>query len=70
MSVNSCSAVRKLLQIVLRFLVLLCVIVKPLFKKLGLDINSPSNYRKISNLNNISIILEPFFSLSAHLSCY
>ena len=33
-------------------------LVSPLIKKLGLDKKVPSNYRPISNLNNISKILE------------
>ena len=33
----------------------------PLLKKPGLDSSSPSNYRRISNLNNISKILERLF---------
>jgi len=36
-------------------------IVTPLVKKPGLDPNSPSSYRPISNLNNISKILERIF---------
>jgi len=36
-------------------------IVTPLLKKPGLDSSSPSNYRPISNLNNISKILERLF---------
>jgi hypothetical protein len=35
--------------------------VTPLIKKSGLDVDSPSNYRPISNLNNISKILERLF---------
>ena len=44
-------------------------IVKPLFKKPGSDVNSPSNYRPISNLNNISKIFEQLFlsRLNSHL---
>ena len=34
--------------------------VVPLLKKPGLDKNTPSNYRSISNLNNISKLLERF----------
>ena len=36
--------------------------ITPLLKKPGLDVNSPSNYRPISNLNTISKILERLFS--------
>ena len=36
-------------------------IVTPLIKKHGLDVDIPSNYRPISNLNNISKILERLF---------
>jgi len=36
-------------------------IVTPLLKKQGLDASSPNNYRPISNLNNISKILERLF---------
>ena len=44
-------------------------VVKPLLKKPGLDVNSPSNYRPISNLNNISKILERLFlsRLNSHV---
>lgn len=46
------------------------VIVKPLLKKPGLDINSPSNYRSVSNLNIISKILERLFlsRLNSHVT--
>jgi len=36
-------------------------IVTPVLKKFGLDSSSPSNYRPISNLNNVSKILERLF---------
>ena len=36
-------------------------VVTPLLKKTGLDADCPSNYRPISNLNNISKILERLF---------
>ena len=35
--------------------------ITPLLKKTGLDKSSPGNYRPISNLNNISKILERLF---------
>ena len=35
--------------------------VTPLLKKVGLDENNPANYRPISNLNNISKLLERLF---------
>ena len=38
--------------------------VSPLLKKAGLDQSLPSNYRPISNLNNISKILERLFLIS------
>ena len=44
-------------------------VVKPLLKKQGLDVNPPSNYIPISNLNNISKILERLFlsRLNSHV---
>jgi len=36
-------------------------VVSPLLKKPGLDADNPANFRPISNLNNISIILERLF---------
>ena len=44
-------------------------VVKPLLKKPGLDVNSPSSYRPISNLNNIAKILERLFlsRLNSHI---
>ena len=36
-------------------------VVSPLLKKLGLDANNPANFRPISNLNNISKIIERLF---------
>ena len=44
-------------------------IVTPVLKKFGLDSSSPSNYRPISNLNNVSKILERLFLLVySHMS--
>ena len=45
--------------------------VTPLLKKPGLDSEVPGNYRPISNLNNISKILEKLFlrNIIDHVSC-
>ena len=45
--------------------------VTPLIKKPGLDEDSPSNFRPISNLNNISKIIERLFlsRLQPHILC-